>query len=194
MELLKAKIRDEATVLPGRIIKVDSFLNHRVDVNLMRELAKEFHRRFSDDSITAIVTIEASGIALATACAMEFGVPLIFAKKAKSDNIEGGLITSEVYSYTYHRKMTLLINSQWLKAGDRVLIIDDFLANGESVSGLIEILNYSGATIAGIGIAIEKGFKPGGKRLRDMGYDVQSLVIIDDASESGIVFREFDHD
>ena len=189
MQLLKDKIRTEGRVLPGNIIKIDGFLNHRVDIGLMRAIAQEFAGIFNLDGITAIMTIEASGIPLATICAEEFGVPLIFAKKAKSDNIEGGLYRSEIFSYTYNKKATLLVSKQWLTSDDKVLIIDDFLANGEALRGACEIIDQAGAELLGIGIAVEKGFQPGGQRLRDAGFNLLSLAIIDKADENGIEFR-----
>lgn len=190
MQLLKERIQREGQVLPGNIVKVDGFLNHRVDVLLMRTMAKEFANLFNLDGITAVLTVEASGIALGAVCAEELGVPLLFAKKAKSDNIEGGLYQSDIYSYTYKKKVTLLMSKQWLTDKDKVLIIDDFLANGEALSGLVDITKQAGAKIIGIGIAVEKGFQPGGKRLRDMGLNVKSLAIIESADETGIVFRQ----
>ena len=190
MQLLEDRIRKEGRVLPGNIIKVDGFLNHRIDTKLLREMAKEFKRLFDLEGITAVLTVEASGIALATMCADEYNVPVLFAKKAKSDNIEGGLYQSEIYSYTYKKKVTLLVSSQWLKKGDKVLIVDDFLANGEAMRGLVEIVNQAGAELIGIGIAVEKGFQPGGANLRAAGYNVHSLAIIDKADETGIYFRE----
>ena len=190
MKLLQERIRKEGKVLPGNIIKVDGFLNHRVDTKLMRQLAKEFETLFNLEGLTSVLTVEASGIPLATICAEEFGVPLVFAKKAKSDNIEGGLYHSEIFSYTYKKKVTLIVASQWLGPDDKVLIIDDFLANGEALRGLVEIVNEAGAELLGIGVAVEKGFQPGGKRLRELGIDLQSLAIIESADETGIVFRE----
>ena len=190
MQLLQDRIRKEGRVLPGNIIKVDGFLNHRIDTKLLREMAKEFGRLFDLEGITAVLTVEASGIARATMCADEYNVPVIFAKKAKSDNIEGGLYQSEIYSYTYKKKVTLLVSSQWLKKGDKVLIVDDFLANGEAMRGLVEIVNEAEAELIGIGIAVEKGFQPGGAKLREAGYNVHSLAIIDKADETGIFFRE----
>lgn len=183
------RIRAEGRVLPGNIIKVDGFLNHRVDTALMRDMAKEFKSRFDLTGLTAVLTVEASGIALGTICAEEFGVPLVFAKKAKSDNIEGGLYKSDIYSYTYKKKFTLIVASQWLGSKDKVLIIDDFLANGEALRGLVEIVDEAGAELLGIGVAIEKGFQPGGQRLRDAGVHLESLAIIESADETGIVFR-----
>lgn len=190
MKRLQDRIRAEGRVLPGNIIKVDGFLNHRVDMALMREIAKEFKGRFDLTGLTAVLTVEASGIALAAICADEFGVPLVFAKKAKSDNIEGGLYKSDIYSYTYKKHVTLLVSSQWLGSNDKVLIIDDFLANGEALRGLVEIVEKAGAELLGIGVAIEKGFQPGGERLRAAGVNLVSLAIIEQADEHGIVFRE----
>jgi len=189
MKQLYDRIRAEGRVLPGNIIKVDGFLNHRVDTALMRDMAKEFKSRFDLSGLTVVLTVEASGIALATICAEEFGVPMVFAKKAKSDNIEGGLYKSDIYSYTYKKKFTLIVASQWLKSTDKVLIIDDFIANGEALRGLVEIVDEAGAELLGIGIAIEKGFQPGGQRLRDAGIHLESLAIIESADETGIVFR-----
>lgn len=189
MKQLQDRIRAEGRVLPGNIIKVDGFLNHRVDTALMRNMAKEFKSRFDLSGLTAVLTVEASGIALATICAEEFGVPMVFAKKAKSDNIEGGLYKSDIYSYTYKKKVTLIVASQWLGSNDKVLIVDDFLANGEALRGLVEIVDEAGAELLGIGVAIEKGFQPGGQRLRDAGVHLESLAIIESADETGIVFR-----
>ncbi len=189
MKQFQDRIRTEGRVLPGNIIKVDGFLNHRVDTALMRSMAKEFKSRFNLSDLTVVLTVEASGIALATICAEEFGVPLVFAKKAKSDNIEGGLYHSDIYSYTYKKQVTLIVSSQWLKASDKVLIIDDFLANGEALRGLVEIVQESGAELLGIGVAIEKGFQPGGQKIRDAGIQLESLAIIESANETGIVFR-----
>ena len=189
MKQLQDRIRTEGRVLPGNIIKVDGFLNHRVDTALMRDMAKEFKRLFDLKGLTAVLTVEASGIALATICAEEFGVPLVFAKKAKSDNIEGGLYKSDIYSYTYKKQVTLIVASQWLSATDKVFIVDDFLANGEALRGLVEIVEEAKAELLGIGVAIEKGFQPGGQRLRDAGIHLESLAIIEKADENGVVFR-----
>ena len=189
MKQSQDRIRTEGRVLPGNIIKVDGFLNYRVDTALMRSMAKEFKSRFDLTGLTLVLTVEASGIALATICAEEFGVPLVFAKKAKSDNIEGGLYKSEIYSYTYKKQVTLIVSSQWLKATDKVLIIDDFLANGEALRGLVESVQESGAELLGIGVAIEKGFQPGGQKMRDAGIHLESLAIVESANETGIVFR-----
>ncbi len=190
MELLKQRILQEGKVLPGHIIKVDGFLNHRVDTDLARAMAKEFKKHFDLTGITAVLTIEASGLPLATVCAEEYGVPMIFAKKAKSDNIEGGLYQSDIYSYTYKKKETLLLSSQWLTDTDKVLVVDDFLANGEAMRGMIDIITQSGAELIGIGVAVEKGFQGGGDRLRAQDVNLHSLAIIDKADQDGIVFRK----
>lgn len=189
MEKLKERIRAEGRVLPGNIIKVDGFLNHRVDTALMGELADEFAKYFDVKNITMVLTAEASGIALATVCAERYGVPMVFAKKAKSDNIEGGLYQSDIFSYTYKKKVTLLVSKEWLSADDKVLIIDDFMANGEAMRGLCDIVNAAGATLVGIGCAVEKGFQGGGDRLRAAGVNLKSLAIIESAEPGNIVFR-----
>ncbi len=189
MRELQDRIRAEGKVLPGNIIKVDGFLNHRVDTRLMRSMAGEFKTLFDLTGLTAVVTVEASGIPLATICAEEFGVPLVFAKKAKSDNIEGGLYRSDIFSYTYKKKVTLIVASQWLNSSDKVLIVDDFLANGEALRGLVEIIQEAGAELIGIGVAVEKGFQPGGQKLRYAGLHLESLAIIEEASPERIVFR-----
>lgn len=190
MQLLKDRIRSEGKVLPGNIIKVDGFLNHRVDTRLMGQIADEFARLFDVENITMVLTAEASGIALATICAERYNVPMVFAKKAKSDNIEGGLYQSDIFSYTYKKKVTLLVSNEWMKPTDHVLIIDDFMANGEAVRGLCDIVKNAGATLVGVGCAVEKGFQGGGDRLRAAGINLKSLAIIERADENGIIFRE----
>ena len=190
MQLLKDRIRSEGKVLPGNIIKVDGFLNHRVDTRLMGQIADEFARLFDVENITMVLTAEASGIALATICAERYNVPMIFAKKAKSDNIEGGLYQSEIFSYTYKKKVTQILSKEWLNANDRVLIIDDFMANGEAVRGLCDLVSQAGAELVGIGIAVEKGFQGGGDRLRAMDVNYHALAVIESADENGIVFRD----
>ena len=190
MDKLKQRILAEGKVLPGGIVKIDGFLNHRVDCGFLGEMADEFARIFDLSQVDLILTAEASGIALASICAYRWGKPMIFAKKAKSDNIEGGLYKSEIMSYTYKKKVTLLVSRQWLHADDKVLVIDDFLAMGEALRGVTEIVKQSGAELIGIGAAVEKGFQPGGQKLRDAGYHVESLAIIESADpEKGIVFR-----
>ena len=165
MQLLQDRIRKEGKVLPGNIIKVDGFLNHRVDTALLAACAEEFKRIFDTSKVTMVLTAEASGIPLATICAEKFGVPMIFAKKAKSDNIENGLFKSEVWSYTYKKKFTLIVSKEWLHESDNVLIIDDFMAKGNAVQGLIDIVQEAKCGLEGIGIAIEKGFQGGGDAL-----------------------------
>lgn len=192
MQQLKERILREGRVLPGNIIKVDGFLNHRVDTALMRDLADEFAKYFDVKNITMVLTAEASGIALATICAERYGVPMVFAKKAKSDNIEGGLYQSDIYSYTYKKKVTLLVSKEWLSSSDKVLIIDDFMANGEAMRGLCDIVNAAGAQLMGIGCAVEKGFQGGGDRLRAAGFNLKSLAIIESAEPGHIVFRDDD--
>ena len=190
MKLLQDRISRDGKVLPGNIIKVDGFLNHRVDISLLKELAEEFYTVFAEDKPTLIMTVEASGIALATVTAERFGLPMLFAKKAKSDNIEGGLYKSEIFSYTYKKAVNLIVSAEWLNADDRVLVVDDFLANGEALRGVIDIVHQSGAELVGVGVAVEKGFQPGGQKLRDAGYKLHSLAIIEKADEDGISFRE----
>ena len=190
MEALKERIRREGRVLPGNIIKVDGFLNHRVDTAFMEELADEFARYFDVSKITMVLTAEASGIALATICANKYGVPMVFAKKAKSDNIEGGLYQSEIFSYTYKKKVTQILSKEWLTSNDKVLIIDDFMANGEAIRGLCDLVNQAGAELMGIGVAVEKGFQGGGDRLREAGFNYHALAVIEQADENGIVFRD----
>ena len=193
MQELKERIRKEGKVLPGNIVKIDGFMNHLVDTDLMRNIAREFARRFDISKVTRVLTAEASGIALATICADTFGVPMLFAKKAKSDNIENGLYKSEVWSYTYHKTVTLILSKEWLHADDHVLIIDDFMAKGNAVKGLINIVNEAGATLEGIGIVVEKGFQGGGDSFRaDKSLNYHALAVIESADENGIVFREED--
>ncbi|MBR4658061.1 MAG: xanthine phosphoribosyltransferase [Clostridia bacterium] len=190
MNELQKRIVAEGRVLPGDIIKVDGFMNHRVDVKLMRILAEEFKAHYAGREITKIMTVEASGIPLATIAADVFDVPLVFAKKAKSDNIEGGLIRSEIFSYTYKKKVDLIVSAEWLSPDDKVLIVDDFMANGEAMRGLVDIISQVGAQLVGVAIAIEKGFQGGGDRLRAQGIDVYSLAVIEHAEPGNIVFRE----
>jgi xanthine phosphoribosyltransferase len=190
MQELKDRIISEGRVLPGNIIKVDGFLNHRIDTRLMRNIADEFGKYFNMDEVTMILTAEASGIALATMVAQRFDKPLLYAKKAKSDNIEGGLYQSDIHSYTYKKKVTLLVSKEWFSEKEKVLIIDDFMANGEAMRGLCDIVSAAGATLVGIGCAVEKGFQGGGDRLRAAGYNLKSLAIIESAEPGNVVFRE----
>ena len=184
MQELKERILKEGKVLPGDIIKVDGFLNHRVDCALMARIADEFAK------VDLLLTAEASGIALTAICALRFGKPMVYAKKAKSDNIEGGLFTSEIFSYTYKKKVTLLVSKDWIRPGTRVLVIDDFLARGEALRGLCDIVKQAGAELVGIGCAIEKGFQGGGDRLRAAGVNLHSMAILDSAEPGHIVFRD----
>ena len=190
MQELKDRIVQEGKVLPGNIIKVDGFLNHRIDTELMDHIAEELGRHFDMGSVDVILTAEASGIALAAVVARHFGKPMIFAKKAKSDNIEGGLYQSDIFSYTYKKKVTLLVSKEWLHAGDRVLVVDDFMANGEAMRGLCDIVEKAGAKLVGIGCAVEKGFQGGGDKLREAGGNLHSLAVIESAEPGNIVFRE----
>ena len=191
MRLLEERIKEDGQVRPGNILKVDSFLNHQLDVCLLEQLGKEFFERFKDKGITRILTIEASGIALACLAAQYFKVPVVFAKKAKSKNLDGELYTSTVHSFTYGKDFTVTLSKKFLTKDDTVLLIDDFLAVGKAMRGLIDICGQAEANIAGIGIAIEKGFQSGGKELREMGFDVYSLAIIDEMDDEGnISFKE----
>ena len=191
MRLLEERIKEDGQVRPGNILKVDSFLNHQLDVSLLEQLGKEFFERFKDKGITRILTIEASGIALAYLAAQYFKVPVVFAKKAKSKNLDGELYTSTVHSFTYGKDFTVTLSKKFLTKDDTVLLIDDFLAVGKAMRGLIDICGQAEANIAGIGIAIEKGFQSGGKELREMGFDVYSLAIIDEMDDEGnISFKE----
>ena len=191
MKLLEERIKEDGQVRPGNILKVDSFLNHQLDVALLEQLGKEFYERFKDKNITRILTIEASGIALACLTAQYFKVPVVFAKKAKSKNLDGELYTSTVHSYTYGKDFTVTLSKKFLSKEDTVLLIDDFLAVGKAMRGLIDICNQAEAEIAGIGIAIEKGFQSGGKELRETGYDVYSLAIVDEMNDEGMIhFKE----
>ena len=192
MNFLEEKILQDGVVKPGNVLKVDSFLNHQIDVELMDEIGREFKRRFDGKPITKVLTIETSGIAIAYAVAREFGVPLVFAKKSKSINIDGDMYTAEVESFTHKNKNQVIVSKKFLSAEDRILIIDDFLANGCALQGLISIAEASGATVEGIGIVIEKGFQYGGRSIRNLGYQLESLAIVDamDANNKTIVFRE----
>lgn len=190
MQALKDRIRNEGKILPGSIVKVDGFLNHRVDCAFMGELADEFARIFDLSQVDVVLTAEASGISLASICAFKWGKPMIFAKKAKSDNIEGGLYRSEIMSYSYKKKVTLILSKQWLSPGMRVLIIDDFMARGEAVRGLCNLVEEAQAELIGVGIAVEKGFQGGGDRLREMGVNYHALAVIEEAEPDHIKFRD----
>lgn len=191
MKLLEDRIRKDGVVKEGNVLKVDSFLNHQMDVALFDEMGKEFKRLFAGQPINKILTIEASGIGIACIVAQSFHVPVVFAKKSQSVNIDGDLYTSKVESFTHKRVYDIIVSKKFLSPEDHVLIIDDFLANGCAVMGLIDLINEAGATLEGVGIAIEKGFQQGGKMIRDKGIHLESLSIIDsmDASTGEITFR-----
>ena len=192
MNFLEERIVRDGLVKPGNVLKVDSFLNHQMDIALMDQIGLEFHRRFQDRPITKVLTIEASGIAIAYPVARAFGVPLVFAKKSKSINIEGEMYVAEVESFTHKNKNQVIVSKKFLSSDDHVLIIDDFLANGCALQGLISISESAGATVEGLGIAIEKGFQIGGKVIRNLGYRLESLAIVEsmDAETGKITFRE----
>lgn len=192
MNTLEKRIREEGIVKEGNVLKVDSFLNHQLDIELFDEMGAEFRSRFADKHINKILTIEASGIGIACIVARHFHVPVVFAKKSKSINVEGDMYTAEVESFTHKNKRQVMVSRKFLGPEDHVLIIDDFLANGCALQGLLSIVNQAGATVEGIGIAIEKGFQPGGRMIRNLGYPLESLAIIDsmDADTGEIWFRE----
>lgn len=190
MEFLEQRILKDGQVRPGNILKVDSFLNHQLDVSLLDEIGKAFYDRYRDKGINKILTIEASGIAIACMTAQYFHVPVVFAKKAKSKNLDGELYTSVVHSFTYGKDYTVTLSKKFLGPDDHVLLVDDFLAVGKAMRGLIDICSQAGATVEGIGIAIEKGFQEGGQYLRSSGYEVCSLAIVDHMDDNGnITFR-----
>ena len=192
MNFLEERIAKDGVVKPGNVLKVDSFLNHQMDPRLMVQMAEEFKRRFAGKPIKKILTIEASGIGIAAFVALVFDVPLVFAKKSKSINIDGEMYVAEVESFTHKNKNQVIVSRKFLNENDHVLIIDDFLANGCALQGLIQIAESAGATVEGCGIAIEKGFQIGGRVIRNLGYQLESLAIVDamDAETGTITFRE----
>ena len=192
MNFLEERIIKDGIVKEGNVLKVDSFLNHQMDIALFDQIGKEFKRRFVKEKINKIVTIEASGIGIACIVARHFNVPVVFAKKSKSINIEGEMYVAEVESFTHKCKNQVIVSKKFLNPEDRVLIIDDFLANGCALQGLISIVNEAGASVEGIGIVIEKGFQSGGQIIRNLGYHLESLAIVDamDASTGKVTFRE----
>ncbi len=192
MNFLEERIVKDGIINPGNVLKVDSFLNHQMDIALMEEIGNEFKRRFADKKVTKVLTIEASGIGIACFVARGFGVPMVFAKKSKSINIEGEMYVAEVESFTHKNKNQVVVSQKFLNEDDHLLIIDDFLANGCALQGLISIAESAGATIEGLGIVIEKGFQIGGRVIRNLGYNLESLAIIDamDAETGTITFRE----
>ena len=192
MNFLEERIAKDGVIKEGNVLKVDSFLNHQMDVMLLDEIGKEFHRRFADKHITKVLTIEASGIAIAYAVARYFGVPMVFAKKAKSINIDGDVYSADVESFTHKNKNRVIVSKKFLSPDDHILIVDDFLANGCALQGLISITESSGAVVEGIGIAIEKGFQYGGRSIRNLGYHLESLAIVEsmDHVTQTVTFRE----
>ena len=192
MNFLEERIIKDGIVKPGNVLKVDSFLNHQMDIDLMQEMGIEFKRRFAHKKITKVLTIEASGIGIACFVAKEFGVPMVFAKKSKSINIDGDMYTAEVESFTHKNRNQVIVSKKFLSPDDHILIIDDFLANGCALQGLIQIAEQAGATVEGLGIAIEKGFQIGGRVIRNLGYQLESLAIVDamDDQTGKITFRE----
>ena len=191
MNFLEERILKDGVVKPGNVLKVDSFLNHQMDIALMDQIGKEFQRRFRDAGVTKVLTIEASGIAIAYPVAREFGVPMVYAKKTKSINLDGELYVAEVTSYTHKENNRVIVSKKFLNPADKVLIIDDFLANGCALQGLISIVDEAEAEVVGLGVAIEKGFQPGGERRRNLGYRLESLAIVDsmDGETGAITFR-----
>lgn len=191
MNFLEERIQRDGIVKEGNVLKVDSFLNHQMDVTLFRQMGEEWKRRFADVTITKILTIEASEIGIACIASEYFNVPVVFAKKSKSINIEGDMYIAEVESFTHKNVNQVIVSKKFLSSDDHVLIIDDFLANGCALQGLISIVSQAGATVAGIGIAVEKGFQSGGQIIRNLGYRLESLAIVDgmDAATGQITFR-----
>ena len=192
MNFLEERIQKDGVVKEGNVLKVDSFLNHQMDIELFEKMGEEWKRRFNGKPINKVVTIEASGIGLACIVAKYFGTPVVFAKKSKSINIDGDMYVAEVESFTHKCKNQVIVSKKFLSPDDHVLIIDDFLANGCALQGLISIVNSAGATVEGIGVAIEKGFQIGGQTIRNLGYQLESLAIVDamDAETGSITFRE----
>ena len=191
MELLKQRLLEEGRAAEGGVLKVDSFLNHQMDISLLNAIGKEFSHRFAEEEITKLLTIEASGIGIAAITAQHFGnVPVVFAKKTKSRNLDGELYTAQVHSFTRGSTYEIQVSQKYLKPQDRVLIVDDFLAKGQALEGLLKIVGESGAKLIGCGIVIEKGFQDGGKRLREKGIRIESLAVVSDIAEDKVIFAE----
>ena len=194
MNFFEERIVRDGFVKEGNVLKVDSFLNHQIDVTLLDQVGKEFYERFKDKRVTKVLTIEASGIAIACFVAKYFNVPVVFAKKSKSVNIDGDMFVAEVESFTHKNVNNVIVSKKFISPDDSIIIVDDFLANGCALQGLISITESAGATVAGIGIAIEKGFQIGGRVIRNLGYQLESLAIVEsmNAATGEIVFREQD--
>lgn len=190
MKLLEERIKKDGIVKPGNVLKVDNFLNHQMDIALFNEMGKEFKRLFADCKVNKILIIEASGIGIACIVAQYFDVPVVFAKKAQSINIDGDVYSTKIQSFTHQRVYDVIVSKKYLNPEDHILIIDDFLANGCALEGLIDLVQSAGATVEGIGIAIEKGFQQGGKLIRDRGIRLESLAIVDSMEGGELVFRE----
>lgn len=192
MNFLEERILKDGIVKPGNVLKVDSFLNHQMDVELLDKIGEEFKRRFAEKKIDKILTIESSGIAIACMAAKHFNVPFVFAKKSQSVNLDGEMFVAEVESFTHKCKNMVIVSQKFLKPGENILIIDDFLANGCALQGLISIVQQAGANVEGIGIAVEKGFQVGGRTIRNLGYPLESLAIVEamDAENGTVTFRE----
>lgn len=192
MQLLKDRIRKDGKIKEGNVLKVDSFLNHQMDVKLFQEIGKEFKRRFADEEITKILTIGASGIGIACVAAEVFDVPVVFAKKTQTKNIAGDVYTTKVESFTHGRVYDIIVSKEFLGKGDKVLLIDDFLANGKALEGLAELVTKSGAELVGAGVVIEKGFQVGGDIIRSKGIHLESLAIVESMDEKTgeVVFRD----
>lgn len=189
LELLKRRMIEDGDIQEGNIVKVDNFLNHQIDVDLLNEIGKEFARRFKEDKIDKILTIEASGIAIAVIAAQYFNVPVVFAKKTESKNLDKDTYESVVYSYTRSTSYTIRVSKKYLNPKENILIVDDFLANGKACEGLIDIINQAEAKVAGVGIVIEKGFQPGGGNIREEGIKLESLAIVESIKDGEILFR-----
>ena len=190
MKAMEKKILEEGKVLPGGILKVGSFLNQQIDTSFLGEMAKEFARLYADAGVNKVLTIESSGIAIAAAVALEMGVPMVFAKKHKSSNVDGKVYTAVVHSYTHGTDYTIVVSSDYLGENDRVLLVDDFLANGKALIGLTELVRQAGGTVCGAAIAIEKGCQGGGDALRAKGIRVESLAIVETMTDDAITFRK----
>ena len=190
MERLEQEIIKKGKILPGGVLKVGSFLNQQMDVKLLSDMAKSVYDKFNSKGITKVLTVDASGIAFAVLVAEKFGVDAVFAKKSKTANVDGGVYTADCYSYTHKKSNVLIVPEDYINSNDKILIVDDFLANGEAVRALQKIVNDAGATLSGVAICVEKGFQGGGDALRKEGIDLYSLAVVDEMSEKGIKFRK----